>query len=238
MKIAFLMWYDGKFKSYGDNCHKINKVYCDKYGYDLIKSSKKYYTSSAWKGEPRSGHWERYPFILEYINDYDYIVWVDADAFFYNMSPPITKIIKKYKKEIMFGEDDSKINPPAINTGVAIFKNTQRVVEILKKWSFSDELKDKYCGKRKWKSLLCPKMNWIEDQALVRGFYQDDVDNVNSITKLIPYLELQHYNVSEREILAKLKALPYVFHMAGDHDIRDEESKKYLDLLRFLGHSV
>ena len=117
------MWYDGKFKSYGDNCYKINKVYCDKYGYDLIKSSDRFYKT-------RSCHWERYPFILKHINNYDYIVWIDSDAFFYNISPPITDLINKYKKEIIFGEDEIKFNPPAINTGVAVFKNTGEVISI------------------------------------------------------------------------------------------------------------
>tara|TARA_R110000851_G_scaffold170578_1_gene316904 strand:+ start:286 stop:981 length:696 start_codon:yes stop_codon:yes gene_type:complete len=231
MKIAVLMWYDGGFESYGDNCYKINKVYCDKYGYDLIKSSEKFYKT-------RSGHWERYPFILKHIKDYDYIVWVDADAFFYNTSPPITDLIKKHKKEIIFGKDDCEINPPAINTGVAIFKNTERVVNILKKWAYSNELKDKYCGFVITDGYLCPKLNWIEDQALVRGFYQDDVDNVNSISEIVPYLELQHYNTEEREILCKLKSLPYIFHLAGRHEMRYTESKTYLDLLRKLGHDI
>jgi hypothetical protein len=230
MKIAVLMWYDDKFKSYGDNCYKINKVYCAKYGYDLIKSSKKYY-------KDRSGHWERYPFILKHIKNYDYVVWIDADAFFYNVSPPITDLIEKHKKEIIFSEDDNKLNPPAINTGVAIFKNTEKVINILQKWCYSNKLKDEYCGSAEIDGYLCPRINWIEDQALVRGFYKDDVDDVGSISKILPYLELQHYHIYERDALAKFKNLPYIFHFAGRHEARYKESKKYLDLLRELGHN-
>jgi|TARA_B100000900_G_scaffold213749_1_gene181064 hypothetical protein len=231
MKIAVLMWYDDKFKSYGDNCYKINKVYCDKYGYDLIKTSKKSYNT-------RSGHWERYPLILKHIEKYDYVVWIDADAFFYNVSPPITNLINKYKKEIIFSEDDNKLNPPAINTGVAIFKNTKRVINVLKKWAYSNELKDKYCGFVITDGYLCPKTNWIEDQALVRGYYQDNVDNIRSISEILPYRILQHYHIYERDILFKLKTLPYIFHFAGRHEERYKESKKYLDLLRKRGHKI
>jgi uncharacterized protein YutD len=237
MKIAVLMWYDDKFKSYGDNCYKINKIYCDKYGYDLIKSSDRFYKT-------RSCHWERYPFILKYIKKYDYIVWIDSDAFFYNVSPPITDLINKYKKEIIFGEDEIKFNPPAINTGVAIFKNTERVISIIEKWTHSNELKDKYCGSVVRDGYLCPRTNWIEDQALVRGFYKDDVDDIRKISKILPYRRLQHSKSHEREILLKLNSLPYVFHFAGNtvesdkHKVRYIESKKYLDLLRKLGHNI
>ena len=163
---------------------------------------------------------------------------------FYNVSPPITDLINKYKKEIIFGEDEIKFNPPAINTGVAIFKNTERVISIIEKWTHSNELKDKYCGSVVRDGYLCPRTNWIEDQALVRGFYKDDVDDIRKISKILPYRRLQHSKSHEREILLKLNSLPYVFHFAGNtvesdkHKVRYIESKKYLDLLRKLGHNI
>ena len=40
-----------------------------------------------------------------------------------------------------------------------------------------------------------------------------------------------------RDALAKFKNLPYIFHFAGRHEARYKESKKYLDLLRELGHN-
>tara|TARA_R100000664_G_C2704090_1_gene103336 strand:+ start:22 stop:717 length:696 start_codon:yes stop_codon:yes gene_type:complete len=231
MKIAVLMWYDNHVSDYGDNCYKINKVYCDKYKYDLIKSSDRFYTS-------RSPHWERFPLILKHIEKYDYVVWIDADAFFYNVSPPISNLINKHKKDILFSADDNQMNPPPINSGVMILKNTERVINIIKKWAYSEHLKDKYCGNEVVEGILCPKMNWIEDQALIRGFVKDNIDRINEISKLLPYLELQHYREIERDALTKLKALPYIFHLPGMHENRYEESKKYLDLLRELGHKI
>ena len=90
---------------------------------------------------------------------------------------------------------------------------------------------------------LCPRTNWIEDQALVRGFYKDNVDNIRSISKILPYQKLQHSKIHERDILYKFNTLPYIFHFAGNtveankHKFRYKESKKYLDLLRRLGHN-
>ena len=236
MKIAVLMWYDGEFESYGDNCYKINKVYCDKYGYDLIKSSERVYDSVSLPF--RKAHWERYPLILKHIKNYDYVVWIDADAFFYNISPPIIDLINKYKKEILFSEDDNSLNPPAVNSGVLILKNTERVINIIEKWAYSEELKDEYCGRKLVDGYLCPRTNWVEDQAIVRGFVKDNVDDINNISKLMPYLELQHYNASERNFFAKLKKIPYIFHLAGNHEHRLKESKEYLEKLRKVGHNL
>ena len=235
MKIGVLMWYDSDIESYGDNCYKINKVYCKKHGYDLIKSSERVYGSTLPFRKP---HWERYPLILKHIKDYDYVIWIDADAFFYNISPPIIDLINKYKKEILFSEDGNLLNPPAVNSGVLILKNTERVINIIKKWAYSEELKDKYCGHKLVDGYLCPRMNWVEDQAIVRGFVKDNVDNINEISKLMPYLELQHYNVSERSFFARLKKTPYIFHLAGEHKFRLKESKEYLDKLRSVGHKI
>jgi|TARA_R110000803_G_scaffold152884_1_gene217860 hypothetical protein len=236
MKIGVLMWYDRDIEDYGDNCYKINKVYCDKYNYDLIKSSERVYDSTSLPF--RKAHWERYPLILKHIKSYDYVIWIDADAFFYNVSPPITDLINKHKKEILFSEDSNRLNPPAVNSGVLILKNTARVINIIKKWAYSEELKDKYCGYKLIDGYLCPRMNWVEDQAVVRGFVKDNVDDINNISKLIPYLELQHYDVSERDVLVRLKKIPYIFHLAGKHKFRLKESKNYLNTLRKLGHDI
>lgn len=225
------MWYDRHIEKYGDNCYKINKVYCKKYNYDLIKSSERTYKC-------RSKHWERYPLILKHIREYDYVVWIDADAFFYNVSPPITDLINKYKKEILFSEDGNRLNPPAVNSGVLILKNTESVINIITKWAYSEDLKNKYCGSKLIDGYLCPRMNWIEDQAIVRGFVKDNVDDINSISRLLPYLELQHYDASEKDFLAKNEMIPYIFHLAGRHKFREKESKNYLETLRKLGHKI
>ena len=240
MKIAVLMWFDDPISHYGRNCYKINKAYCDKYNYNIIKSSDRTYADKHYSAvPPRSPHWERFPLILRNIEKYDYVFWIDADAFFYFDSPRIEKIINEYdNKEILFSADHSQLSPPAINSGVLILKNTRRVIDIVKKWAYSEDLKNKYCGYKYQNGFLCPKINWIEDQGLIRGFVKDNVDGINEISKLLPYSELQHYNVSERTALSKLKNKPYIFHLAGRHEDRFIESKKYLDLLRKLGHNI
>ena len=80
MKFCILMWYDEKISSYGNINYEINKKYCDKNNIELIMCNKRRHSN-------RHPAWERIPLILEYINDYDYIMWIDADAHFYIDDP-------------------------------------------------------------------------------------------------------------------------------------------------------
>jgi hypothetical protein len=230
MKIAVLMWYDDKIKYYADNFYKINAAYCEKYNYTLIKSSTR-------RCKGREPHWERFPLILKHIKDYDYVVWIDADAWFYADAPPLEDIIKKYNKEILFSAERLISRPPpVINSGVIICKNTQRVIDTINKWAYSEDLKDKY-------SEVCSG-TWIEDQGVVRGCFRDNVDGLRDISVIIPYLELQHHKQSERGDngcwrrvndngdISWILSIPYVFHLAGqDSHERENLSTRYLKTL-------
>ena len=99
-KILIAMWYDDGVKSFGDLSYEINKKYCDKHGYDIIKCDKRFFSD-------RHAAWERLPFILKHIKQYDYVVWIDADAHFYITAPPITKLLSLYSnKNFIFSQDD------------------------------------------------------------------------------------------------------------------------------------
>lgn len=75
MKVCVIMFYDEKIKDYAETNFEINKMYCEKYNIDIIKSNLKTYTD-------RHVAWERLPLILKHIKNYDYLIWVDADSFF------------------------------------------------------------------------------------------------------------------------------------------------------------
>ena len=71
------MFYDDTIKNYGELTYEINKKYCEKYNLDIIVSNEKKY-------ENRPPAWEKLPLLLEHISNYDYVIWIDADAFFYS----------------------------------------------------------------------------------------------------------------------------------------------------------
>ena len=60
MKIAICMWYDNNIEDYGNLNRKLNKEYCNKYGYDFIFSNKRNLPN-------KLPHYERYPLLLNNI---------------------------------------------------------------------------------------------------------------------------------------------------------------------------
>tara|TARA_R110001583_G_scaffold103163_14_gene250318 strand:+ start:5521 stop:6294 length:774 start_codon:yes stop_codon:yes gene_type:complete len=218
MKIAICMWYDGHVSEYGDICREINRLYCEKHGYILIKSSRR-----AYKNRPSS--WERFPLLLGHIENYDYVVWIDADAFFYNSAPPLEKIINHYKKDILLSADgDRYLKSDSVNSGFFILKNTKQVISILTKWVNNEELA------KRFKEEVGPELeHWIEDQAMIRGSLRYNIDGIQDFAKVLPYMELQHFQLHEYAILKRHGILPYVFHAAGrTPSFRYHVSKLYL----------
>ena len=123
LKIGLVMFYDDKIKSYGDINLEINKKYCNKHNIDLIVSNKAVLKN-------RHPSWERLPLILKHLDKYDYLIYIDSDAFFYFTDRNIKDLILEYNSyNIIFSEDckygykilkekykDKKIKP--INAGV------------------------------------------------------------------------------------------------------------------------
>jgi hypothetical protein len=230
MNIAVLTWYDDAIKNWADKFYEINELYCSKHGYTLIKSSERA------APPPRSLHWEKLPLILQHIKEYDYVVWIDADAYFYTDAAPLEDLITSSKKDIILSGDRENICPPHINSGFFILKNTKKVIEILTKWAFSDELRHKYLnltadaqldGQGRW----CGPDDWVEDQAVIRGYVKDNIDNINEITKVFDYPILQHFHERELATLNRYNIYPYVHHLAGICDkpeYRLEIAEKYL----------
>ena len=193
------MWYDHHVKDYGDNCYKINKVYCDKHGYDLIKSSKRFYkprwTTDRGELPARNPHWERFPLILEHINNYDYVIWIDSDAYFYIDSTNILDIINENKNyDIIFSADPSV----AINTGIYIVKNSQYSVKFLNKWHYDEEL---------YKNNSVPY--WWDNGIILDMLKVNYLDIINHC-KIIDYGILQHFYKNEN-----LTNKPLILHLAG-----------------------
>ena len=217
MKIAVLMWYDQHVAHYGDICLEINRLYCQKHGYELIRSNKRTYND-------RHPTWERFPLLLKHIENYDYVVWIDADAFFYNSAPPLEEIINHYKKDILLSADaDTYLTPDSVNAGFFILKNTKQVISILNKWAYDGELA------KRFKDEKTGIQNWVEDQAMIRGFLRYNIDGIRDLAKVLPYMELQHFQLNEYLTLKKHGILPYVFHAAGKiPSLRYYISKSYL----------
>jgi hypothetical protein len=219
------MWYDSTISNYADINYKINKIYCDKYGYDLIRSNEINY-------KERSRHWERLPLILKYIKNYDYIIWIDADAHFYIDSPPITNIINKFDNKLfIFSKDinSSIYNSDVdynINSGFFIVKNNPISINILNEWAYSS-----YLYENRYPKHLDKKYN---DQGALQLMYDENILNIKDVSVVIPYGILQHFNSSENINIFKfsLTNKPFIIHYAGENnDTRYNHSLKYYNSL-------
>jgi hypothetical protein len=197
------MFYDDNIKSYGDLNYKINKLYCEKYNLKIILSNEKKYSN-------RHSAWERLPLLLDNISKYDYLIWIDADAFFYNDAYNIVDIINKNSNvDIIFSNDIGNNN---INTGIMIIKNSKYSIDFLTKWAYDEEL---YLNNQY-------PLWW--DQGVLIGMYEKNILNIQQNCIKLDYGVLQHFD--EQDKMEKT----LVFHLAGrNNNIRYEKSKQYFN---------
>ena len=207
MKFCILMWYDENASIYGDINYKINKAYCDKNNIQLFSCNKRRHSD-------RHPAWERIPLLLEHINDYDYIMWIDADAHFYIDSENIINLINDNKNyDFIFSKDMSV----AINTGCFIVKNTKYSIDFLKKWGYDEEL---------YKNNNYPYW-W--DNGVILDMFTSNILDIENNCKIIDYGVLQHF--CEDELFPN----PFIFHLAGrSKEIRINHSLNYAKKINIL----
>ena len=226
LNIAIFMWFNKEINDYAEINYKLNKIYCDKYGYSIIKSNER-------RCPKRKFHWERIPLILEHFDKYDYLVWIDADAHFYIDSPAIENVIHSYPDKLCIFSGDTDVPPEKsltceINSGFFIIKNSEETKSILIKWLTdeklfnSHELEKSIFGSGAW-----------NDQAVLRLMYSKNILDIQNKSIIIPYGILQHFN--EKHKLTKniygLTDKPFLYHCTnGDNMLfknRVKSSKDY-----------
>lgn len=228
-KIGIFMWYDDPLKPYADNNYKINKIYCQKYGYNLIKSNLRLCNE-------KKPHWERISLLLKYFNDFDYLIWIDADAHFYIDSPPITNVINTYPEKLFIfsGDTDTHQTNPynnwVINSGFFIVKKSDKSRDILIKWLNDNEL---YTSKELSKPIF--GNNKWNDQSVLRLMYSKNIENIADNSIIIKYGILQHFN-KDHKLSDKnfgLVNTPFIFHSTNGENMifnnRINNTNKYIE---------
>lgn len=191
LKICAVMWYDSNISSYADINLQINRAYCKKHNIELIVSDEKTYKN-------RHAPWEKLPMILKHIRKYDYILWIDADAFFYIDSKDIRIIIEdNINKPFIFSNDKGNTN---INSGFFIVKNTEYSIKFLEKWAYDERL---------YIQNSCP--GWWEQGVLI-DIFKKNILNISSNNIYYPYGILQHFPVDRIELF---RDKPFINHAAG-----------------------
>ena len=211
MKVAVCMFYDDAIKNYGDITAAINKAYCDKHGLDFIVSYEKTYTD-------RHAAYEKVPLLLKHIQSYDYVIWIDADAFFYLNMPSIVGLIETYPdKDFIFSQDIPPNYHSIINTGIFIVKNSPYSIEFLKKWAYDEEL---------YKNNPQPHV-W--EQGIFNAMNDANVLDIQNRSECCHYGLLQHFFEHESNLFSRQ---PFIFHMTRKNsEERELTAKQYYSMI-------
>ena len=183
------MYYDDTIKNYANINSIMNEKYCKKYNLSFICRNTPVYTD-------RHPAWERIPLILNNISNYDYLIWIDADAFFYNHANNITTIIDNYSNyNFIFSNDIGNNN---INSGFFIVKNTQYSIDFLTKWGYDNDLYNNN-----------PHPYWWDQGVLIHMYNNNILDIINN-SKIIDFGILQEFGLNDN-----LNNNTFVCHLAG-----------------------
>lgn len=222
MKLAMCMFYDDPISHYASITEKINRTYCEKHDIDLVVSQIPVYAN-------RHSAWESVPLMLKQLErgDHDYVIWIDADAFFYHNAPSVRELIETDPScDFLFSWDyPGSVHVQLhreINTGVYIVKNTEFSKKFLRTWAYDESLFHNTTMKYRW------------DQGVLNDMIRQDLLSINAHIKVFEYGYLQHFF---KEELATLPKSPWVYHMAGRR-ASNKEHERYDDTIAYFEKMV
>jgi hypothetical protein len=117
---------------------KINEAYCRRHGYEYV-------VKTFVPRDDRSPHWAKIPAMREELHDCDFLLFMDADAFFYSHELTIEEELIPFldDKQIMMSSDHAceelRHQPSKPNTGIILVRNTEKTAEILRVWDGASE---------------------------------------------------------------------------------------------------
>ena len=186
----------------------IKQLYCDKFGIDFIFEK--------WDTEAKTATNRKTDIIRRYIKSYDYVIWMDTDAWFNNFDVDIRTVIDRWSTDkicLIVSRDQNNRKPEfnnkmpwaLVNAGVLIFKNTKRSFEIMDEWD---------AGKRDQllQSVLQGSYPALKDQPALCSSILFKKDFANCIN-IIPHREIDFFP-NER---GKLQVLTdeLIYHCIG-----------------------
>jgi hypothetical protein len=117
---------------------KINEAYCRRHGYEYI-------LKTFLPREDRAWCWSKIPAMREELHDCDYLLYLDADAFFYNHELTVERELiprmedKKIMMSVNCDSEELRHQPDKPNSGVILVQNSDKTAEILRVWDESSE---------------------------------------------------------------------------------------------------
>ena len=218
MRIAVLQFYTANI-SYGPYSEEINKKYCEEKGYTYIcdKDDAKIRSIS----ENRSLHWCKIKIVKEVLdtNNFDYILFLDADAVISDFNQNIEDFIDG-SYNMIFGEDVGSHS--SMNTGVFLVKNSEWSKNFLNTWWESGGT---YMGKDAQDILPIMEQNlekvgyfkealWHE-QSCITLLYRSD-DEIKNNIKVISNRSFNHRDYGEGNFIFHAFAYGHLYNRTLD----------------------
>lgn len=131
-RIALVSLCDNGYSEMADISFPNFKAYCDIHGYDFISYKEPI-------DKTRSAHWSKINAVLENIENYDWIWWLDTDALIMDKNKKLEEIIDDNYSMIFTnnkdypipGNDDFVINGSYISNGSSFYKNDPIAIKFL-----------------------------------------------------------------------------------------------------------
>jgi hypothetical protein len=182
----------------------INNTYCEKYGYS--------YKYIEYKKDVAPPFWLKViclrDLINEHFNEYDFIMYLDCDAVFYDFEMRLETIIEQVSNQgdysFVVGKEPNPFS--LINTGVFLVKCNDAGVDIVNRWSLmciseSNDLIDR-CNKWTYANDIWSCSEKYAGDAYEQGAFENLYkDNPNNIAILNPYFFSNPFKMFKSYIL-------------------------------------
>ena len=154
MKIAITTLYTPEIESFSIEAVKNFRMYSDLHGYDLFV-----YEDTLVDG--LRGNWCKPKVLLNHIDQYDYVVWLDSDIAIIDMDRPLEDIIKPHEDKLFISTND--MGGWKLCNGFMIFKNTKKAKDILNLlWGQQRKMQSKGRGDQRFFIDFIDKINLPE----------------------------------------------------------------------------
>lgn len=205
-RIAIITAYTDKIKwdnygkcDYGDLSSINHITYANKHGYTYIKEI---VTSEEDGWHPT---WIKISILRKYLEDFDYIVWIDADAIFYNLDIKIEDLVEGGVDLVIPKMEEDRNNDKVwthTTTGFMVWRNST--------WS-SSTLQHIQQEPGPWKTAYFHEQTRL-DEILMPFFELAGGSNV---------LNKEKEDLENPIILDKIKVLPYAYHRIWEDGMFD-----------------
>jgi len=206
---------------YGDFASINHHEYSNKHGYSYVKKIVNNDDYSAWHPT-----WIKIDVIRTYLPIFDYVVWIDSDAVFYNQDIKIEDFIEEDVDLIIPKLEMDRISGNVwthTTTGFMIWKNTEWSRNLLNKlWDQPNNYRfDFFHEQSKLDELLVDYFKMEGGESILNKTIED-IENPIKLgnIKILPYKYHRCYDDGE---------IKYVYHAGGDTPSKLSRIKKVLE---------